>query len=205
MVLLELGDVDRTKVLNDESLILARELGEPWRVILSLRDRAVAALLQYDIGQAVDLAREAAMLSSDVEYGWVRASALRALAWAFLMGDGPEKPGMLFREALELERDGGSIRGVAESLEGLAAVASAQGQRDRTAQLDAAASTLRRSIHTPLRPSERLLRAASMRYANAAPGAEMLNPAVGEDEDAHIDAVIAAVLSQSNDRFPPVN
>jgi tetratricopeptide (TPR) repeat protein len=67
----------------------------------------------------------------------------------------PVEAERLLRESLGLERAMGPSRETAEALEGLAAVAIAQGRPERAVPLGAAAAGLRASIGAPLSPYER--------------------------------------------------
>lgn len=200
---LELGFYEQTLALSEESLALARELGEPWRIVLSLCDSALGALLRHDVEQAAVMAREAVSISEDVSYAWVRASALWVLAWTQYCQGERGHAGVYFIDALELERDGGNKRGIAECLEGVAASAAAQGRTGHAARFLSAAGRLRLLINTPRRPSESLLCGSTLQNLSSSitGGPE---PDAKSDDDELIEAAISQALAHAPGRTTDV-
>jgi MalT-like TPR region len=115
--------------------------------ILAQRQERLA-LARERLGRALTLVRRALTL---VQGKWLslQSPILAALGRVAVEEGDPVEAACLLRESLGLERAMGQSRATAEALEGLAAVAVAQGRPERALRMGAAAAALRASMALP--------------------------------------------------------
>jgi predicted ATPase/DNA-binding CsgD family transcriptional regulator/tRNA A-37 threonylcarbamoyl transferase component Bud32 len=141
------GNPARMRTLAEEAYALATELGGPGRIGLSMLPLAEAALAEGDTARARLLLEEALVI--------VKESDERLAAWillllgkvAVLQGDNVVAS-TLYQKALPL----GDRHDLPFYLEGLADVATKQGEPRWAAQLWGAAESLREAMGTPIPP-----------------------------------------------------
>jgi len=152
--LLAQGEYERSRALCEESLALARQLGSPGRIAGSLSSLACAVLEQGSDKQARALCEES--LATWQQLGDKRgcAETLTILGRLALQQGDVGRATYCYHESLVLRQETGEKGGVATALEGLARVAAAHGQVKSAAQLLGAAEILRKTMGTPLPPTE---------------------------------------------------
>ena len=74
------GDYERAAALLEESLSLARETGDKWRIAYSLRGVGIVALHQGDYGRAAASYTESLALCKELGERWVTEECLDGLA-----------------------------------------------------------------------------------------------------------------------------
>ena len=120
----------------------------------SLLNQAAAAYYGGDLVHARTTAREALGLAGDAAFKEGTAWALNLLGLVALREKRRDQAAALLRRSLELHRDLGDRWRMASVVEGLAAVARASGELQRSVVLDAGAAALRETLGTPLPPAE---------------------------------------------------
>jgi predicted ATPase/DNA-binding SARP family transcriptional activator/DNA-binding CsgD family transcriptional regulator len=155
----EEGDHARGATLWEESLALAREVGDDHLIGMSLGFLAHLALMQRDYErakvrseEALGVARELAGTSA----GFVPSAFINLGIAALGLGE-QERAREAFERALLAGRDTGAKPRVIESLEGMASLAGAAGRADRVARLWGAAEAAREADGVALSPGERAM------------------------------------------------
>jgi predicted ATPase/class 3 adenylate cyclase len=112
------------------------------------------ALIENDLEQAESLFRQAyADISEQDPAALHTAACAESVAESLRRRGATEEAGRFFRQTMLISQELGDIHGVAESLDGLAAVAASRGEQDRAGRLVGAAESLRDEWHTdPGRP-----------------------------------------------------
>jgi tetratricopeptide (TPR) repeat protein len=118
-------------MLLEESLVCAREVGDPWLIAWALQYEGLTLIEgdwdEIDIRPVVERYAEGLARAREVGDPWLVAWALQILGWAAqIQGDG-RHAAALFEESLALRRLHGDKLGMAYSLTGLADVAWSQG------------------------------------------------------------------------------
>ncbi len=109
-------------------------------------------------------------------------------------GDEPQAH-VLQRESLAIRRELGDKRGIAECLEGLAAVACARREPSRAARLFAAADALREAIGAPLPPVDHSRRAWQLAAVRAQLDSALFTAAWAEGHAMALERILADVLA----------
>jgi predicted ATPase/class 3 adenylate cyclase/Tfp pilus assembly protein PilF len=154
-VAIEQGDYAAARSLLEEALTIRRELGDKAGIAASLNNLGMVAIQQRDYAAARVFLGESLPLCREIGDKWLHALALNTLGdLTRTQGDhAAARP--LYEESLAISVQLEDQRGIAYCLEGLAAVASELGQRNRAAQLFAAAEALREGSGGQLRTFER--------------------------------------------------
>jgi predicted ATPase/DNA-binding SARP family transcriptional activator/DNA-binding CsgD family transcriptional regulator len=153
----EEGDYARGATLWEESLAVARKVGDTERVGSALSNLGHPALLQGDYERARALSEEALAFahelgSASVEFAPV---AFVNLGLAALGLGEHERAAASFEETLVMSQNMGRKPQVIESLEGMASLAGALGEDTRAAHLWGAAEAAREVTGIALSPGER--------------------------------------------------
>jgi predicted ATPase/class 3 adenylate cyclase/Tfp pilus assembly protein PilF len=149
------GDYARAQAFYEESLTLYRDLQDKQGIAESLANLGAVTVHQGDPTRAIMFLEESLALYRYLGMKEGLAIVLTNLGRAVLHQNDVTRASVLYEESLILCHDLGNTRGAAESLEGLAQVAEAQGQHERTARLCAAADALRDAIGAPILPADR--------------------------------------------------
>jgi tetratricopeptide (TPR) repeat protein len=153
---LEQGDHDRARPFFEEALAISRELGDKRNIVYALHNLAEVARHTGHYEQARTLGMEAVSVSREMDDKWTVA---RDFVWLGMVtayeGDDYEEAAGFLEEGFALIREVGDWEWVAYSLDSFAVLAGAKAQGKRAARLWGAAEVLRKSIGTPLHPTER--------------------------------------------------
>jgi predicted ATPase/DNA-binding CsgD family transcriptional regulator len=152
-------DYGRGIVLWEESLVLARKVGDRFRIGQNLSNLGYAALLQDDHERATECCEESLAL---VRALGSAGEILMSESWINLglaaLGQGDHgKAKSSFEEALVLSQKLGKKPTIMNALEGMATLAGALGEDDRAARLQGAAEAAREATGIALPPAERAL------------------------------------------------
>ena len=147
---LQLGELDRATRFLEESLQLDRELGDDWAAAHILTHLAVVPLRQKDYSRAAAYAEEALELTNKTGDRLAGNIALYLLAQTSLASREHVRAARYFKDALVLTYEVSDLTNAAYCLQGLAAVAEAQGKLRRTARLLGAAEALLEAVGTHL-------------------------------------------------------
>jgi len=157
LAIYEEDDYARGTALWEESLALAREVGDPDRIGNTLSNLGHPALLQGDYERARALSEEALAFARELGSSGVELapSASINLGLALLGLGEQERAAKPFEEALVTSQDMGRKPQVIESLEGMASLAGISGEATRVARLWGAAEAAREDTGIALSPGER--------------------------------------------------
>ncbi len=146
------GEYGHADELSEQELSRARELGDELHSAQAMAWLVETALLRGEYGRAMELSEQEMAQARESGDRHAAVSALWRLGWAaYHQGDyGTARA--VYEERLTLERELNHLGCIAECLEGLAAVALAEGGADRGARLLGAAEALREAVKTPLHP-----------------------------------------------------
>ena len=150
----DLGDLDRARPVLEESLRLAREVGNKVIIAWALTNLADVLHSQGEVTSALPLLEEGIALRRACSSPGLPTALVCRGSLALTAGD-HERALALHRESLLLWSKMGTSRGVAESLEGLGALALAQGNPPRATRCYAAAEAIRQAIGAPRPPRRR--------------------------------------------------
>jgi tetratricopeptide (TPR) repeat protein len=112
------GDVDRARAFCEESLVLARRLGDPRGVGRALHELGEAAMAQEDLEGAADFFEEAIAVGRSA--GFNAAGSVGNLGYVALLQGDYVRALTLSREAMRLFQERGHTSGVAVALSNLA-------------------------------------------------------------------------------------
>jgi hypothetical protein len=152
-IALRMGRLDRATVRLDESVALARELGDEFCLVVALQTRGLSALVQSDLPRAEEDLQQAQQVGDDLPTRgpFVAQHLLGRLA--LLRGDADRAATHFGRALQEVASTGQSVL-ACESLQGLAFAALARGHASMAVELLAAEAALRASIKQVLAPEE---------------------------------------------------
>jgi non-specific serine/threonine protein kinase len=139
---LELGDYATARAALNESLTMAREAGDAFRIAYILKSFGDLACCERQYAQAQTVYGQAVALLHDLGATHDLAVPLHNLGHACLHLGDVERAGALFSESLAIHRTQQNAPGMAESLIGFAALAIVHGAPAAGARLLAAAGTL---------------------------------------------------------------
>jgi DNA-binding CsgD family transcriptional regulator/tetratricopeptide (TPR) repeat protein len=204
----EEGDYARVLTLWEESLALAREVGDTDRVAIMLSNLGHPALLQGDYEQARTFSEEALAIAH--ELGSVRVefapTALINLGLAAL-GLGEHRQAMgSFKEALLLCQNMGEKPLIIDTLEGMASLAGATGEDSRAALLWGAAEAARQVTGIALlSPGERALHEPYLVLARSRLGEAAWEGALAEGQAMSLDEAAEYALSREVTGLPTIS
>ncbi|MET3768229.1 putative ATPase [Marisediminicola sp. UYEF4] len=127
-----------------KSLELFREQGDGWGEAMALVTLGRVALMDQKIHRSVHRFQESLSLARDRHEELGTAIALHHLGWAKLVAGSIDEARDAFNESLATSAALGHAEGVAYGLEGLIAIAAAEGEIQRAGRLLRAAEALRR-------------------------------------------------------------
>ncbi len=148
------GTLGPARDRGEETLALARVLGEKELVVQALALLGPVACAQGEVARARDLCAEGLALARDISVTRVLGQALHAAGTVARVG-GDDRAADLYDESLALYQRLGNKAGVAACLEGLAYLAADGDSPERAARLFAAAGGVRDAIGAPLPPVDR--------------------------------------------------
>jgi len=145
------GNTIRARALYEEALTSFRSLEDTRCTSSSLVGLAGVVMDQEDLTGATALILECLNLSREIGFKPAEAKALRLLGKCDLAQGNLESARAHFIESLHVAQELGHRQDIAEIMDGLASVATAHADYDRSAKLFSAAETLRDSvgIHLP--------------------------------------------------------
>ena len=140
------GDLSRARGFYEEGIALCREVGYTFRLPAFLLGLGYVLLLEGDYGRGAALNEEAAALCRERGYNDSLQYALDNLGWAALLQGDYGRARSHYEESLVVCKKLADRMIAAESLEGLACVAGAEGEAERAARLFGAAEALREPV-----------------------------------------------------------
>jgi non-specific serine/threonine protein kinase len=199
----EEGDYARGTTLWEESLALARELGDASYVGAALCNLGWTAVLQGDHARAAALTEEALALAHGLESAGVDflAETLVNMGLAALNQDDYERAKDSFLEALALARKEGRKATIINVLEGMTGLAAASELDVRAAGLWGAAEAARELTGIALPPGDRTLHEPHLASARCRLGESAWEEAVAEGRAMSLDE--AAEYAFEDETDPP--
>jgi non-specific serine/threonine protein kinase len=197
-VALTAGDYGQAAALLEESLALCRLLREPYGIATLLLCLGQLALDQGDYARAVALCTESLEFNQRARSPVRGAQVLAHLGLALLGLDEWERAGALLRQALTLHWEVGYTVYMAACVEGLAALAGAQGRWQEAAQLLGTAAIVREANGFPLRRGERATRDRTVTAAEAALGEAAYAAAWAAGRTLPLDQAVALALGHGH-------
>ncbi|HEX3621550.1 MAG TPA: tetratricopeptide repeat protein [Acidimicrobiales bacterium] len=178
-VALARGDRDAARALHSEGLAERRRVGDRPGMPASLSALAELARLDGDRATAAALLEEALVVATELDDRHCVTLALLHLARLARDGDDPAGAEALYRQASPVADDGRvpPTASTATWMEGLGAMAVADGRPERAARLLGAADALRQAIGTPLPAHEAADRNDAVAGASAGLGEERFRSA----------------------------
>jgi predicted ATPase/DNA-binding SARP family transcriptional activator len=202
-----LGDEEAARAHGWECLALAREMGQKRSLgsALALLGKLVGR--QGDLPTAQALLEESLALGRELESPGIISGALNGIGTIFLTrGDGAKaracyrESAVVSREAYDrwsrLDRDGAQGR-IAESLEGLAAVAAGEGDARRAARLLGAAAVRREVVNARRPPAEHAEQEHDMATLCTELGEEAFTAAWEEGQVMSLESAIAYAMEET--------
>ncbi len=204
LALNEEGDPARGAALLEESLELAREVGDVHRVGTTLLNLGYAALLQGNNERATVLSQEALAFARELASGGVGIvpETLVNLGLAALGQSDHERATASFEEALMMSQNEGMKPTVINTLEAMASLAAALGEATRAAHLWGAAEAAREVTGIALPPGERALHEPYLAAARSRLGEEAWEEARAEGRAMSLDQAAEYALSKEEPHTP---
>jgi predicted ATPase/DNA-binding SARP family transcriptional activator/DNA-binding CsgD family transcriptional regulator len=194
------GDYVRGMALWEESLALAREAGDTFRVGTTLCNLGYAALMQGDHVRAMALSEEALALAHELGSagGEIFPETLVNLGLAALGQGDHERAAASFEEALVMSRSVGRKPTVINALEGMASLAGAVGEAIRAARLRGAAEAAREATGIALPPGERVLHEPYLAATRSGVGEAVWDEALSEGREMSLEEAAEYALSTTS-------
>jgi tetratricopeptide (TPR) repeat protein len=202
---LDLGDSALARPFAEESLVLRREQGDRWAIGVSLNNLGYLAAVEGDNERAREYFAECLDLSRALGDTRGIARSLQNLGEVLYMLGDVAGAHALMVEALTLIQDLGSRDGVVESIQGIARALAGKGQSRQAARLLGAVSSLRVTLHEPLRPSEQAEHDQVVAGLRDVLGAEAFDAAWVAGAQLSIEQAINDALTQRNESLAPPN
>ena len=210
------GDLERAASCYEVGLGLAREAADAHSLGRCLAGLGRVALRQGNTAGAIELLDEGLAQAERAEDRPGHSTILLALAMAAHQRGEAARARTLLADSLRLRWELGQRLGVAECLEGLAAIASCQvpaagdsvlspqsSAPARVARLLGAAAALREATSAPLPPVERPAYEATVAAARAALGKDAFTAAWAKGQALPLDQAVAEALAEAQ-AAPPV-
>ncbi|GAB2449823.1 putative ATPase [Conyzicola lurida] len=137
-------DAERAEASLDRSIDLLRAAGDGWGEAMALLTRGRLALVQRSVHRAVECFEQSLALARTQGEDMGIAAALQHRGWALLVLGHTADAKASFEESLATSARLGHAEGVAYGLEGLTAIAAAEGRAERAGRLLRASESLRR-------------------------------------------------------------
>jgi predicted ATPase/DNA-binding SARP family transcriptional activator/DNA-binding CsgD family transcriptional regulator len=203
LALNEDGDPARATALWKESLALARETGDAFRIGVSLCSLGYVAVLQGDNERATALCEETLTFAREHEDAGeeVVPETLVNLGLAALGKGEYERAISSFDEALAMSRRAGRKASIINALEGMASLAGARGEAPLAAKLWGAAEKAREVTGIALPPGERALHEPRLSSARSLVGEREWGEALAEGREMSLEE--AADYAFSRDQVDP--
>jgi predicted ATPase/DNA-binding SARP family transcriptional activator/DNA-binding CsgD family transcriptional regulator len=198
LAIYEEDDYARGTALWEESLELAREIGDPNHVGIMLSNLGHPALLQGDYERARALSEEALAFARELGSSGVELAPTASLNLGLaLLGLGEyERAATPLEKALVMSQDMGRKLQVIETLEGMASLAVALGKDARAARLWGAAEAARGVAGIALSPGERGLHEPYLAAARSRLGEAEWEEGLAEGRAKSLEEVAAYALSK---------
>jgi tetratricopeptide (TPR) repeat protein len=156
----EQGNYTEAQRFYEESLVLRRQLGQPHLLSGPLNNLGLVALARKDYDTAQAALEEALAIDRELQFPTAIASVLLNLGTLMLDRGELVRAQAHFHESLDLHWQLGEKDGVAYCLEGTAGILAtgtdAESAAEQAARLFGVAARIRREIHMPLSPTERV-------------------------------------------------
>jgi predicted ATPase/DNA-binding XRE family transcriptional regulator len=192
------GDYERAVRLNEQALAITREFGSRFGSALTICTLADAVRAQGDLQRARTLLEESLASLRRQEHPLRLVNALAntlARLGSIACETGEDaRASELYKESLELVRRFVFWFEAVACLEGLARVATMQGQPERAARLLGASAALREEMGTPLSPIARADHDHAVKAARAALGEDGFADAWAEGNAMSFEEATAAAL-----------
>jgi predicted ATPase len=189
-------DSERAEGFLDRSIALLREAHDGWGEAMALLTRGRVALVEKSVHRAIECFEFSLRLARGQGEDMGIAAALQHLGWAQLVLGHTADAQASFTESLATAARLGHAEGVAYGLEGLTAIAAAEGRAERAGRLLRASESLRRQTG--------LGDAASFSFHRhylapilAGDGADELERARTEGRDLSIDEAVDFALQKT--------
>lgn len=196
--LLTLGDVARdlgqttdARWQCEEALAIFRTLGEPLGEGFALHNLAVAAYGEGDIDLARTLGEESLAIFRRLDVQNAMAEVLASMGPILAASGDPAAGLAALLHAIELAGAVGPRWVIATGLEGIAAIASQQGQPHAVAELAGGAATLRQQLAVPVRANWQTDLDDALEQARLALGADAFAEARERGEQGELGEVLA--------------
>jgi hypothetical protein len=157
IVCMHLSDPARATDFFVRSLNTYREAGDKWGVAFALACTGQLAISQQDYSRATTLLAESAALYWETGDKNGIIFTQYELAMALLIQNDPEWADSLLQSGLSLAYSLKQKQNIAHCLEGLAGVAAARGEAERSARLWGAADAIREASYNPVTPTEQVM------------------------------------------------
>jgi predicted ATPase/class 3 adenylate cyclase len=193
------GDLDGATALLEESLELSRKLEDKWWVARTLAQMGVTARRKGDYAKAVTLCEESLAMFRALGAKRRIAFALRLTGHAVRLQGDLEKAEGLYRESLALFGETGDRWVATECIEGLAIIASAQGNAERAARLFGVAAAARQTFGITMPRNEPGDQERSKTTARAGLGDEAFAAAWAEGRAMTLEQAIEYALGAETD------
>jgi len=158
MILMARGRFDEALEPFEQGLELCRDLGPSWLLATSHLNLGMAKMHAGHLKEAEELTSRARGIYADIGDRHFDARCVGYLGYVALLGGATGKAESLFAASLERFRQLEDLQGIAEGLEGLAAVSAAEMRRDRgvrAARLAGAAASIRERLTAKQYPFDR--------------------------------------------------
>ncbi len=185
------GDLIKARSINDEALMLLRELGSK-QVVEVLGLSAEIALSQGDTSSASRIAEELSTLTREMGHKFILAYALSILARVELRIGDYDRARLRYDEILTLSREIDHNFEITPYLEQLAEVVAAQGELAWAARLWGAVDALRETFDAPLRSFNRRDNERAVAATRAQLGVQAFNTAWAEGRGMTLEQVLTA-------------
>jgi ATP/maltotriose-dependent transcriptional regulator MalT len=191
------GDLERAKMLLDESAPLIKEVGSKWALALYCYTSGIVAHEQGNSNLAEEHLEESLSLYRGLENKWGRAYVLNFCGHVKLEKNDMDCALACYKESLHLSKETGNKLGMANALLGFGRLSHTVGNQHRAARLFAAAETLHLATSAPIPAFVRTRFDREVSAARAALGEEVFTVEYEAGKKMAVEQAIEYVLKDN--------
>jgi tetratricopeptide (TPR) repeat protein len=190
------GNYPLAKTRLEEALTISRGLQDTRSMGFEYAGLGEVALRQENYPLAAQLVEESLRLRRELGNKWGIGVSLGILGWVAMREENWSLAKERLCESLEIRREIGDLSGAAWCFERLAAVAQAQGQKERAVWLFAAGAALRSNIRSVIDPSDKPAYDSKIKLLRAEFGKERFTALWNEGRSWSIEQAVGCALGR---------
>lgn len=195
------GNAKRSLSLSEEALVLARDFNDESLTLRALNNLGYTAYLHGDLERARPALEEALNLARRMDDTWGLGNALHGVGEVHRAEGDFVGAVAAYREGIALAKENEAWISSIECLEGLAAVAVAQGLPEHATRMLAVTQESRRVINFPIEPAQQRAYQGVMRAVREALSEETFRTVWEAGKALSLEEAVAEALAVAEEHF----